>query len=882
MMEPQTDRLIRTIYSTDASILELLPKAVLTPRSIDEMAEGLLWASQRGLSLTPRGAGTGLAGGALGEGLIVDTSRWLREIIEIDPERRIARCQPGVVQDDLNRAAAPYGLRLGPDTSTGNRATVGGMVATNAAGAHSMVYGSMARAVLDCDLLLASGERVQMSQWNRAPLDAILQRHKQAIEAHMPHVRRRASGYNLDWLLAGGPITDLIAGSEGTLGIISEVTLKLEPVLPEVELLIFSFETVQEALSHVNELLLSSPLALELIDQKICRLGRISPSMEGKIAWLEGDPGALLVFERERSSLPPPISRPCQRLTRSEEIGHVWALRKAGLGLLMSRRTFSRATAFIEDLALPPHELAPFMNELILRLEGWEVEVGIYGHAGPGCLHVRPFLDLHRPFERQKMAEIMEEVGQLVASFGGAISGEHGNGRLRSWLLPDLYGEEVCAAFREVKALFDPSGIMNPGVILDAAEPLSLRMHEAITTKSRLSFAREGGFAFTAEMCNGNGLCRKREGAMCPSFQGSGDEFDTTRARAQAIFNEAQGRLDIDDLIRVLDRCLECKACKRECPSQVDMAKLKAEVLYQRNERSGLPFRDRLFAHAPHLLKWSWFTPPAGLHKLLGLAPRPLPRRARHSFSHWLARQPEPSTGQEVILLIDTFTQWCAPEVGIAAFELLTGLGYRPICPPHRCCGRPLISKGLLDQATTHAKRLIKQLLPYAEREIPILSLEPSCLSALTDDYRGLIPNEKMERVASAALSVEHFLAGKGVEATGPSPLVHVHCHERALVGTEGAMGLLAPLSPELIDAGCCGMAGSFGYERNHYHLSVAIAEDRLMPAVRSAGDRPIVASGFSCRSQIAHLSGCRPLHPVELMQKTANLPVSPCKKRQK
>jgi FAD/FMN-containing dehydrogenase/Fe-S oxidoreductase len=863
----RTDSLTRTIYSTDASILELLPTAVSTPHSIDQLSEALLWASQRGLSITPRGAGTGLAGGALGEGLIVDMARSLNQIIEIDPERRIARCQPGLVQDALNQAAAPFGLRLGPDTSTGDRATIGGMVATNSAGAHSMLYGSMANALIDCQLLLANGEQIRLSQWDRAPLDKILARHQEALLSHLPPLSRRASGYNLDWLLRGGPITDLIAGSEGTLGILTEVTLRLEPRLPEIELLILPFKTVEEALESVEECLSYLPLALELIDQTVIKLGRLSPSIKGHLGWLEGNPGAILVFEKELTSPLPPL--PCRRLSNPIEIEEVWRLRKAGLGLLMSRRTHSRATAFIEDLAVAPRDLAPFMRELTKLLSSDGLDIGIYGHAGPGCLHVRPFLDLRHPVEHRKMIEIMRQVCHLVGEFRGALSGEHGNGRLRSWLLPDLYGAKVCAAFQEVKQLFDPQGVMNPGVIIESPPPTSLRAHSVDERPTRLSFVREGGFAFAAEMCNGNGLCRSRGGLMCPSFQGSGDEFDTTRARAQAIWAGCQGKLDLREMVKVLDRCLECKGCKRECPSQVDMAKLKVELLYRRNQELGPSLRDRLFAHAPDLLKWSWFSLPQGLNQLLGIAPRPLPRRASQLFSQWVAEQRGRATGSEVVLLTDTYTQHCTPNVGIAAFQLLTSLGYHPFCPPYQCCGRPLISKGLLDQAAARARKLISQLLPFATRGIPILTLEPSCLSALIDDYLDLVPGEESAIVASSCFPLERFLKDKGLALSGPAPLVHTHCHDKALSPTSDLMELLAPLQPELIPAGCCGMAGSFGYELEHYELSMAIAEDRLLPAIRSAEGRPIVANGFSCRTQIAQLSGQRALHPVEFLQTT-------------
>lgn len=802
-MRLYTDKAHKLAYSVDASLFEIEPAAVALPRSIDELRAVIESSDQ---TITARGAGTGTAGGCLGDGLILDCSH-LNQIIEIDHERKVARCEPGVVQDDLNKAASAFGLRLGPDTSTGDRATIGGMIATNAAGAHSLIYGAMVDAIERVELLTAEGREITLPgdpQITRAA-EQIKTIYGEAIRRHFPPLARRSSGYLLDRLF-GDKLAQIVAGSEGTLGIITSVELKLSPQLPDRRLYYLRFDSTKEAIAHVGELLALRPLSLELIDEQICSLGRLSPSLRGQLDWLV--PGALLLIELPADQ--PPVG------TLIERPEQAWALRHAGLGLLLSRRTHARAVGFIEDLAVPTERLGDLIDLLPDR------DVGIYGHAGAGCLHVRPFLDLREGHE--KMWKMMREITESVVEMGGAASGEHGDGRLRSWLHHHLYGEEICDAFTALKKAFDPSGRLNPGVIVAPPSPETRLRKSPEQIETFLDFSKEGGLALAADLCNGNGLCRKRSGLMCPSFQATGDEFETTRARAQALRAVASGELTLasDALHDVLELCLECKGCKSECPSQVDMAKMKAEALFHR----AIPLRSRLFAHTPRTLA-----------------------RLRRRFSRGAPRCFE----GDLVLFTDSYLEFAAPQIGHKALALLEHLGHQPILLPYRCCGRPYLSKGMLVHARKLAAALIEQLLPYAKEGVPIVGLEPSCILTIKDDFPSLISSDEAELVASRAVTLDRFLEDR-LPPIDEQPLVHIHCHQKALEGGGSAVG-------EVIDSGCCGMAGSFGY--THKRLSMIIGEERLFPAVRAA-EEPIIANGFSCRHQIERGCGKRPLHLAE------------------
>ncbi|MCE5319343.1 MAG: FAD-binding protein [Parachlamydia sp.] len=900
--EIRSDPISRRAYSVDASIYEVEPLAILQPLNAEEVAIALKIAASHNVPVTARGAATGITGGCLGTGLILDLSRHLNRILAIDVEQGFALCEPGVIQDDLNRALAPAGYRLGPDTSTGDRATLGGMLANNAAGARSLRYGCMADHVLEVELLLASGEKVllgdQKPEGLYQELLKIRDTYGAAIASHFPILPRRVSGYRLNTLLEEPlNLARLIAGSEGSLGIATQIKTRIVPKPKHTALCLVPFEDVLDSLKAVEGMLPYHPLSLELIDDQIIALGRLSPMMKGRLSWLSGTPQALIVaeFEGETSSEAQERAETFHKsfsgsiLTDPKTMQQVWELRKSGLGLLLSRRTYSRAIGFMEDIAVPPQQLAPFMEKFLMLLQATGKQAGIYGHVGAGCLHIRPYIDLRQQEELTLIRQLMLEVCDLLVEHGGVLSGEHGDGLIRSWLNERLFGKELYAAFLALKKAFDPENRLNPGKVVNGP-PLeqNLRLSPSTPIKSIptfLDFTPEGGIELAADLCNGNGRCRKPDTLMCPSFQASGDEYDTTRARAQALRALIHGREAPDEgLYDVLDLCIECKGCKTECPSQVDMAKMKAEFLFQYQERHGYSMRSRLFGHIHTLFRLA--APFASLANCIGktrlaswilqrvgLTPhRPLPQLASKRFSDWIEQHPSLPSDKQVILFNDTYTEFLEPQIGIAAFKVLEFLGYQVIVPPLQCCGRPLISKGMLRPARNKAQALLESLTPYLDQGLKIVGLEPSCLSALSDDFAGLLGPQSAQ-LSKNSCTFAAFVAGHLPVSWQPLSqhiLVHGHCHQKALVGMQPTLDILHSIPGtqiEEIPSGCCGMAGSFGYEAEHYAFSQKIGELKLLPAVRArSADSLIVADGLSCRTQIYQATGHRPLHLAEIL----------------
>lgn len=913
----------RAIYSVDASIYEVQPLGVALPKSFSDLLSILKIAAAYNVPVVPRGAATGITGGCLGTGLIIDLSKFLNNILEINIKEEYALCEPGVIQDQLNSALASYGYRLGPDTSTGNRATLGGMVANNSAGARSLKYGTMADHLLAVELLLAGGDIIDIGPLTKEELEQkkalsskegslyrtltdLTERNREQILTHFPKIPRRVSGYNLDRLLKDDPfnLSTLIAGSEGTLGIASKIKVKIAKVPQKTALCLLHIADMVKGLALLPVMLSHHPIALEMIDDKILAAATSSPLAKGKLSWLKGTPQAVFAAEFEADSetalkdkidtFTAAMHKAGYRdevitLHNANEKDQVWQVRKAGLGLLLSKRSYSRAIAFIEDLSIPPERLPQFMQAFTTYLKGIGKEAGIYGHIGSGCMHIRPYIDLRDPNEVALMKEIMNSVSTIVLEHGGALSGEHGDGLVRSWLNEKMFGKELYQAFKEVKNAFDPHGLMNPGKIVDGPpfdQHLRLSPASPIAKLTPfLDFGQEGGLELSADLCNGNGECRKREGVMCPSFQASGDEYHTTRARAQTLRSIIHGVLPIEEytgkaMYDVLDLCIECKGCKRECPSQVDMAKMKSEFLYQYQKKHGFSLRNRLFGRVDTLNKfcspiarfYNWTTGLAPIKRALALFgitdKRTLPRMASERFSTWYHRQPNPQTDKAVILYNDTYTEYNEPEIGKAAFKLLQALGYHVQLYSASCCGRPLISKGFLEQAKSAAMTTIEALSSL--KDAPIVVLEPSCLSALRDDYKGLLgADEHLKHVTSHTWSLEEFLQQhKGTlkfKNEKKEVLVHGHCHQKSLVGSGPTLEVLRSVegfTVQEITSGCCGMAGSFGYEKEHYDFSMKIGELHLFPAVRDAkAGTIIVASGFSCRAQIEHATGRRAWH---------------------
>lgn len=889
--EIRLDELSCSIYSFDASIFEVKPAGVALPRSQEELTQLVKFADQLAIPLIPRGAATGITGGCLGTGLVVDTSKYLNQILEFDSEKRIVKCEPGVVQDDLNRYLAPYNLRLGPDTSTGPQATIGGMVANHAAGARSLVYGTMIDAVLEIELLLSSGKIIHLkplseSEWHqklqlssqegdlyRAAAKIRLEDYE-AIKKAYPPLPRRASGYPLDKLIAPFPLNlaKLIVGSEGTLGFIRSVTLTVVPLINETKVLILGFNSIQSAMEAVDPLLKLHPLSLELIDEKIISAGRLSPSLKGKLEWFKETPKALLILETREEVTLPALKEITftEKLTNAQKIKHLYELRKAGLGLLLSKRSYTRAVAFIEDLSIPPHSLAPFMQKFLQLLKEHGKEAGIYGHAGSGCLHIRPYMNLRDVNDVELMKHLMLEVLKLIKEFKGAMSGEHGDGLIRSWLNPELFGEPIYKAFIELKYAFDPKGLMNPHKIIHPL-PIDFHLRNVKLDEPKTFLKFDGGLALSADLCNGNGACRKKEGVMCPSFQVTHDEFDTTRARAKTFQDvlkvTKKGSLSNPELHEILDLCIQCKGCKKECPSQVDMAKMKSEALFHYQNEYGYSLRNWLFASLDlisqamfPLKKLFNFFSNASFLKLFGIA-GPLPTFAKNRFSELFSQIKQPK-GTAVVLIIDTYSEFYCPEIAVSAVKVLNRLGFEVIAPPWQCCGRPALSKGFLEKAKKSAEELIK---PLIGNNYPIIGLEPSCLLTFLDEFKELNPNP------SQWMLFDTFLANnlKNIALKTPKKVaLHGHCHQKAIVGMQDtlkALSFFSNLTAVEIPSGCCGMAGSFGHELEHRDFSKQIGELVLLPFVRELSkETAIISNGFSCRSQIERYTDRKAIHLAE------------------
>lgn len=931
-----TDSVTRRVYSIDASIFEIEPTGVIVPKTKTDLVTAVKILSESKIPMTVRGAATGITGGCLGKGFIIDLSTYFNHIHHIQIQDRYVLCEPGVVQDELNTQLAPFGYRLGPDTSTGNRATLGGMLANNAAGARSLRYGKMVDHIQEVELLLAGGELIRFSaidevEWQKKrelktqegeiyrQVWLIKQEYGEEIKARFPSIPRRVSGYNLDELMTAAPlnISKLIAGSEGTLGIVTDLKLSIVPKTKETGLCLIHFHDMLRGMRAVPDLLRFNPLSLEMIDNQIIELGRASPSLRGVLEWLKGHPQAIFIIELEgenQQDVKQQLENVFDYLRQNkigdehtlildpEQMTHVWKLRKAGLGILLSKRTYSRAIAFLEDITVSPYRLADFMEKFCTYLKQKGKWAGIYGHVGSGCMHIRPYINLQQPEEYQLMHQMMLDISDLLLEYHGALSGEHGDGLIRSWLNPKMFGPSLMKAFKKLKTAFDPHSLMNPGKIVDAAPPfaeLRTQPNEKLIEPSLfLNFAPEGGFALAVDLCNGNGLCRKKENVMCPSFQVTNKEFHSTRARAQALRGIVHGRLPLEEwtshqMHEVMDLCISCKGCKTECPSQVDLAKLKAEFSYHYQQKHGYSLRSRLFAHIGQLNQWmssfsslinqtsdsrlaKWI-----LSQLDITTKRPFPHLARKRFSKWFKNYQQSGLfKRQVVLLNDTFTEFNHPEIGQAAVKILNALDYEAIVLPWSCCGRPAISKGFLPLAKQQAEDLTKQLIPYALAGIPIIGLEPSCILTVKDDYQGLnvSHSHSLESLSRACLTWDEFLAihlhenGFNLPFKGhPQRVkVHGHCHQKSLVGMAPTMDVLKAipnLEAMLIASGCCGMAGSFGYEAEHYDLSMEIGELQLLPTIRkSSQEILIIANGTSCRQQILDGTGRKAVHLAEAL----------------
>jgi len=931
--EVRFDTLSRVLYSTDASNYQIEPVGVIIPRTLDDINKTVEISSAHGVPILPRGGGTSLAGQAVGHAVVIDHSKYLNKVIEVDKDAQTVRTEPGIYLEQLNLQLRQYGLMFGPDPSTARVATAGGVIGNNSTGAHSILYGMAgdnlvaAKAFVDgTDYLdlhaLSDGDFEEKARGGGLfeHLYSIRKEYSTLIEKQFPRHWRRASGYSLNYFLET-PFNParLLAGSEGTLGIATELTLKLVPRPAFTGLSILQFENLPDAMEAVPLLLELNPSAVELIDSMLIELTRQHAGYEKMLSFVEGDPEALLVVEFYGDSVSEVKSKVRKtkafaaekgikcRITEAlslEEQANVWGVRRAGLGLLMSKRDENKPITCIEDLSVPVDKLPAFVADITALFKQMGVGAAFYGHASAGCLHIRPLVNLKTVKGESTMRDLSEEGLNLVLKYGGVMSGEHGDGIQRSYLNEKLFGPELYTVMKEIKKTFDPRGLFNPGKVVDPSAPDENLRHgknyRPYEVRTYIDWSPDNGFAGGVEMCNGQGVCRKvGEGIMCPSYMATRDERDTTRARANALRAVLSGRKETEyltgtDMKEVFDLCISCKACKGECPSKVDAAKMKLEFMAHYNEVHGVRLRDRFFgdvhkasalaSRAPVISNFLMDNPVTKkILSALGIhSERSLPLLAEESFTDWINKRKRgmgANTRGKVVYFHDTWVSFYQPEVGKAAVRLLEAAGFEVVVARNRvCCGRPMLSKGIVEPVREMARQNASLLSPYAREGIPVVGTEPSCVLTFRDEYPDLLPGDENVKVLSGnSYLLDEFLHGlhsRGEldiawKPDGPEVLFHRHCHERALTGIGAALGLFreAGCTARESGAGCCGMAGSFGYESEHYGISKAIGEDRLFPAVRKADNETVIAvSGVSCRHQIEHFTGRKTRHIVEVL----------------
>ncbi|HET9916337.1 MAG TPA: FAD-linked oxidase C-terminal domain-containing protein, partial [Candidatus Binatia bacterium] len=859
-----------------------------------------------------------------------------QNVLEVNQEELWCRVQPGLVQDELNAYVRDMGLQFGPDTSTSNRATIGGMIGNNSSGAHSLTYGKTLDHVIELTVLMADGSEVVLKDLSPDRVEQktrqdtiegrayrevfrLANQHKNEILARYPKILRRVSGYNLDEFVKPQPfnLARMIVGSEGTLATIVEAKMRLVPKPKFTAMDVIHFNDDIDALQCAQTVLQTAPYAMESTDKMILNLARGNIEQSRKLGFVQGTPDSLLMVEyageteaevraqvekleelRKRDK----IGYGATLAFKPEEVKSIWGVRKAGLGLLLGMKGDKKPIAFVEDTAVSPEKLPEFIKRFRQIVTDHDTVAGYYGHCSVGCMHIRPLINLKEDSEKKKMVSIANAISDLVLEFNGAMSGEHGDGLARSHFNQKLYGPALYDGFRQIKRAFDPKNILNPGKIVDApAMTESLKISPQYQTwepQTTLDFSEQGGFARAVEMCSGMGECRKKlDGTMCPSYMGTLDEEHSTRGRANALRNVIAGLVPKAEftgkrLHDVMDLCLECKACKAECPSNVDMAKLKYEFLDHYHRANGLPLRNRVFGAVAALNRIgsslapvsNWLAGSPFNRWLMELFAgidrrRPLPQFASETFEGWFKKHKTEGDGSkgDVVLFHDTFNNYNTPNVAIAAARFLEQSGYRVMLIDKKCCGRPMISKGMLSQAKENAAWNIDRLAPYAAKGTAIVGLEPSCLLTLRDEYPEFVRTEAAKIVATNSFLFEEFVmreiaAGRfklDAAGQGRKVLLHGHCHQKALVGTAPTIAMLKAAGYEVseVDSGCCGMAGSFGFEKEHYELSTKIGNRRLAPAVRAASNEvEVAAPGISCRQQIEHLAARQAKHPVELL----------------
>ncbi len=941
------DSIHKILYSTDASAYRQEPLAVFIPceECEEDLRTLLRWCKDKGTFIIPRAAGTSLAGQVVGNGIVVDVSKNLNRIIEINPEQHWVRVQPGVVLEELNRALKPYGLFFGPETSTANRCCLGGMVGNNSCGLHSLVYGSVREHLLEATVILADGSKAVLKQLSETEfenkllqddLEGKIYRHlkevyskpeiRKEIADSFPdkEVKRRNNGYALDFLCQNDVpnLAKLFCGSEGTLAFATELKLNLVPLPPKHKaLLCVHFSQLQDSFRGNLVALRHSPMAVELMDDNIIEAAFRNPAQRKNTFFLKGKPKAVLIIELASDnelSLEQNIGETIAdfkadgsaydfSIVKGGNITKVWALRKAGLGLLTNVPGSSKPVSVIEDTAVAPEKLPYYLEEFQTILEKYGLKCVYHAHIATGELHLRPVLNLKNEQDVKLFRTISEEIAILVKKYGGSLSGEHGDGRLRGEWIPLMYGEKVYDLMRQMKRIWDENGVFNMGKIIETP-PMDncLRYEGALQRQidTYYSFDKEMGLQSAAEQCNGAADCRKSKesgGLMCPTFKASGEEIDAPRARANIIrevlaFSKEKNPLSSELIKVVLDNCLMCKACKNECPSNVDIAKLKSEVLQHYQDTNGYDISIRLVNALPRLQALasiapfvyngvvSWGFSSSLIKKMMGFAPeRSLPKIGVCNFEKEMKRCEKKGFIKTIYLFIDEFSRFQDYQITKTAIRLFSALGYKVKRAPIKESGRIAFSKGMLKRAKRLAEKNVGLLTPLIGDSTPLVGLEPSAVLSFRDEYPDLL-RQDLSGLNANVLLFDEFLA-REIDCGNidrelftdekRNVLLHGHCQQKALIGTEFMEKMLTlprNYTVEVIPSGCCGMAGSYGYEQKHYEMSRKIAHNVLIPAVEKADkDTIISAPGTSCREQIGHFSSRKALHPIEVLYNALN-----------
>ncbi len=942
------DAATRGRYSTDASIYQIEPVGVVVPATEEDALAAFRIAVDEGVPVLPRGGGTSQCGQTVGAALVIDHSKHLNRILDFDPGARTVTVQPGVVLDQLNAYLKPHGLWYPVDVSTSAQATLGGMAGNNSCGSRSIQYGNMVHNVRAIDAVLPDGSEFPFGEVRGdgeitgpggyrelvRKIRAIAAREAEEIEHRYPKLLRRVGGYNLDRVSQSPKfnMAHLLVGSEGTLAYSRRIHLNLSPLPKHKTLGVCHFPTFYQSMEAPQHIVKLKPTAVELVDRTMIGLARENPAFRATVnQCVKGDPDAILLVEFAGDDRDEQVRRLKQLVELMGDRGlpgsvvevidpalqrDFWEVRKAGLNIMMSMKGDGKPVSFIEDCAVPLEHLAEYTERLTRVFEKHRTKGTWYAHASVGCLHVRPVLDMRKEGAVQ-MRAIAEEAAEMVKQYKGSYSGEHGDGLARSEWVEPFFGPKLTRAFGEIKDLFDPKGLMNPGKIVRPPKQDDRSLfrykpgYRTLPIRTALDWSefeagpghRGDGFAKAVEMCNNNGHCRKFDaGTMCPSFRVTREEQHLTRGRANTLRLALSGQLgsmsaeeafSSDELYATMDLCVSCKGCRRECPTGVDMAKMKVEFLHHYRKRHGLALKDRLIAYLPRYAPIAARLSPLAnamqnaFKGALGFArARSLPQWRSDSFRD-AAPAAQSENTPEVFVLIDTFSRYFEPENARAALAVLRAAGYRVHLPQPAdggrplCCGRTFLAAGLVDEAKAEARRMIETLKPYVERGVPVVGLEPSCLLGLRDEFLSLLPGAESAELALNAFLFEEFLARE--HAAGRLKLklqplrekkawLHGHCHQKAFAAmpdVERVLKLVPGLAVETIESSCCGMAGAFGYEAAHYEVSMKMAELTLLPKVRNASrDELIVADGTSCRHQIADGAGREAMHVARVLER--------------